>query len=290
METQTSLAGEAPALTNDALAGFLERFFRFGAEPGVASYMALFHRDARLFDDGMAEPIGIDEIPAHIELTLALVPGFTMVPERWRTRGDAVFVEARNRGEIGGSAASWRSVYRVHLVDGLVVRGRRFYDRGPLLARIDPATPRLPRLLPESPEPVPACPARGFADAGPGVREVVELVASAWREGRPERIAELHRDDSTAVVPGLPRPLGRDEVAPFCRRFREALGGVRLSPVTWAGDDSLLFVEWQGDVATPGGGSHALGLVERMDLVDGRILAARSYFDTAALARALAPG
>ncbi len=48
------------------VAAFLERFFRFGAEPSVATYMPLFHRDVTLFDDGMARPIGYEEIPASI--------------------------------------------------------------------------------------------------------------------------------------------------------------------------------------------------------------------------------
>ena len=38
----------------------LQFFFRFGAEPDVATYMPLFHPDVVLFDDGMERPIGYD--------------------------------------------------------------------------------------------------------------------------------------------------------------------------------------------------------------------------------------
>jgi hypothetical protein len=63
-------------------------------------------------------------------------------------------------------------------------------------------------------------------------------------------------------------------------------GGARLSPRRWAGDDALLFVEWQEEISTPAG-PHAFGAIERFDLVGGRVLAARHYFETGALARAL---
>ena len=127
-------------------AAFLERFVRFGAAPSVESYTALFHEDATLFDDGMERPLTRPEIPAHIQATLALIPGFVMTPERWRARGPAVFVEARNEAKIAGERAFWRSVYRVELAGSLVLRGRRFFDRAPLLARIDPNLARLPEL------------------------------------------------------------------------------------------------------------------------------------------------
>ena len=75
------------AATDDRdVAAFLERFFRFGAEPSVETYMPLFHPDVALFDDGMERPVGHAEIPASIDATLALAQGFRIVPERWRAR------------------------------------------------------------------------------------------------------------------------------------------------------------------------------------------------------------
>ena len=75
-------AGVDAAMDERAVASFLARFFRFGAEPGVATYMPLFHPDVALFDDGMERPIRHDEIPASITATLDLAQGFRMVPER----------------------------------------------------------------------------------------------------------------------------------------------------------------------------------------------------------------
>ena len=109
----------------------------------------------------------------------------------------------------------------------------------------------------------------------------------AWREDRPEAIAELFREDGSLLAPGLPGPVGGSGIAAYYRRLADLLGGARLAPRSWAGDGSLLFVEWQADVPTPNG-VYALGLVDRFDLVRGRVLAARSYFESVALARALA--
>jgi ketosteroid isomerase-like protein len=115
---------------------FLGRFCAFGAQPGVASYLALFHPDATLFDSGMERPITVPEIPEHIEAILKLVPDFRMAPERWRVRDATVFVEAHNQATLRGEPLEWRSVYCVDLRGDQVIRGRRYYDRRPLVSRV----------------------------------------------------------------------------------------------------------------------------------------------------------
>jgi limonene-1,2-epoxide hydrolase len=275
--------GQEPSREERAL--FLKRFERFGSEPGVETYLALFHPDAVLFDDGMERPIDVSEIPAHIAGVLALVKGFRMRPERWRARGPVVMVEAHNAGEVAGTPVSWRAVYRIELAGSLVRDGRRYFDRAPLLAAIDPNTPSVsPRLAPRPEDTAPRTGAVAGRETGP--EALVRACAEAWEEGRPERVAEHYREDGTLTVPGLARPLGSGEIGACYARLRALLGGARLAPRRWAGDASLLFVEWQGEVATPAG-AHAFGLVERFDLVGGRVLAARQYFETGSLARAL---
>jgi hypothetical protein len=120
---------------------FLERFVAFGAQPSVRSYLPLFHPDATLFDSGMARPITVAEIPEHIEAILKLVPDFRMTPERWRVRDATVFVEAHNQATLRGDALEWRSVYCVDLRGEQVIRGRRYYDRRPLVSRVFPGVP-----------------------------------------------------------------------------------------------------------------------------------------------------
>jgi len=264
---------------------FLKRFERFGSEPSVETYLALFHPEAVLFDDGMERPIGVAEIPAHIAGVLALVKGFRMRPERSRARGPLVMVEAHNAGEVAGKPVSWRAVYRIELEGSHVRNGRRYFDRAPLLAALDPNTPSVsPRLAPEPGDATPRSGVVGSRELGP--EALVNACAAAWQSGRPEEIAGHFREDGALHAPGLARALGGGEIPAYYRRLAALLGGP-LRPRSWAGDESLLFVEWQGELATPSG-PHAFGLVERFDCAGGRVLAGRHYFETGALGRALA--
>jgi len=82
----------------------------------------------------------------------------------------------------------------------------------------------------------------------------------------------------------------RAGVAGHRARFARLLGGTGPQVRAWAVDDTLLLVEWRADVPTPAGGAaYVYGMVERFDLVAGRVLTARTSFDAASLARALAP-
>jgi ketosteroid isomerase-like protein len=241
------------------VARFLERFRRFGAAPGVATYLPLFHPDARLFDDGMERPITVKEIPDSITATLALAQGFVMVPERWRARDGAVLVEARNEATILGTACRWQSVYRVRLEGDLVIDGRRYYDREPL-----------------------PCLDRGVTPAG-----LVELCSRSFARGDWRDLAALLREDATWHAPGVAGAFGRDAVAGHRARLARLLGGATARVRRWAGDDALVMIEWQADVPTPSGAAYVLGMVDRFDLAAGRVLAARTYLDAATLARAL---
>jgi hypothetical protein len=124
---------------------FLERFRHFGAQPDVARYLALFHPDATLFDSGMERPITVPEIPEHIEAILKLAPDFRMTPERWRLRGTTIFVEAHNQATLRDQRVEWPSVYVIDLRGDQVIRGRRYYDRRPLVSRV------FPGVAPEAP-------------------------------------------------------------------------------------------------------------------------------------------
>ena len=236
----------------------------------------------------MERPIGVAEIPTHIAGVLALVRGFRMQIERWRARGARVFVEAHNVGEVAGTPVAWRAVYRIELEGSLVRDGRRYFDRAPLLAPLDASTPTLDAVF-ASDRGAPALPTRrAVSGREMEPEEIVDACARAWREDRPEALAGLFREDGALLAPGLPGPVGGSGIAAYYRQLAAVLGGAHLAPRSFAGDGSLLFVEWRADVPTPNG-VYPLGLVDRFDLVGGRVLAARSYFESVALARALRP-
>jgi hypothetical protein len=117
---------------------FLTRFRHFGASPSITSYLDLFHPDATAFDSGRPRPLTVPEIPEHIEGILKLAPDFRMTPERWRFREPTIFVEAHNEATLAGASIEWASVYCIDLLGDQVIRGRRYYDRQPLFARLSP--------------------------------------------------------------------------------------------------------------------------------------------------------
>ena len=226
-------------------ARWFESFAAFGRAPNPDSYAAVFHPDGEVADAGMATPTPASQVREAIAHVLRLMPDLTIDMVRYRTRGPVVFVEAANRGTINGTPVAWGATYRVHLRDGGVHRGRRFYDQATLFRALRPDMGWLPQM-PES-----------SAGAVPAYGDLVT--------GAP--VTAAFASDATIEVPDQRRPLTPNEIA-------QHLAGAPFQTIDWAGDDTLMFVEWQrGDL---------LG-VDRLELGDGRIASMRRYFDTLGL-------
>jgi len=132
-------------MTSEASRWF-ELFKAFGRAPTPDSYAAVFHPDGEVADSGMAVPTPASQVREAIAHILKLMPDLFIDMKRYRSRGDAVFVEAANSGTVNGTRVAWDAVYRVHLKDGLVHRGRRFYDQATLFRALRPDMPWLPEL------------------------------------------------------------------------------------------------------------------------------------------------
>jgi hypothetical protein len=220
---------------------FLALFRRFGAAPCVEFYLAFFDPEATLFDSGMSRPITVPEIPEHIEGILKLVPDFEMTPERWRFREPTIFVEAHNQASFGKELAEWPSVYCIDLRGDRVLRGRRYYDRRPLFARLS-----------------------------------LELAAKpAFSDGAPLAIDAKVADAEALAAHCASRASER------ARRF--GIDGLTIELATFAGDDSLAFLEWTA-TGEHNGQPLRFGVADRYDLADGRVTVSRAYFDSLALA------
>lgn len=259
---------------------FLFRFRRFGDQPSVDTYLALFDPDATLFDAGMARPIRVPEIPEHIQGVLNLVPDFRMTPERVRHRDGTVFVEALNQATLAGSPLEWRSVYCIDLKGDHVIRGRRYYDRRALYARVDPSLPALPHHTAAANDEAIA------AERFVGPESVVKAFGEAWQGSDSNALARLFREDGSMASPELERPLARSELAHYHDASSRLFSGLELELLSWAGDDSLCFAEWQL-TATVAGERFSQAIVDRFDIAAGQVLAARAYFDTLGLAQRL---
>lgn len=216
---------------------FLALFRRFGATPCVDFYLAFFDPEATLFDSGMPRPITVPEIPEHIEGILKLVPDFEMTPERWRFREPTIFVEAHNQASFGKELAEWPSVYCIDLRGDRVIRGRRYYDRHPLFARLSPELAAKPAFVVGAPLAIDA----PVTDA--------EALAKHCETRAAERASSFGID------------------------------GLAMQLATFAGDDSLAFLEWIATGETKGQPLR-FGVADRYDLAAGRVTSSRAYFDS----------
>jgi ketosteroid isomerase-like protein len=231
-------------MTSDT-ARWFELFAAFGRTPNPDSYAAVFHPEGEVADAGMAAPTPARQVGEAIAHVLRLMPDLRIDMLRYRSRGSTVFVEAANRGTIRGTPVAWGAVYRVQLRDGLVFRGRRFYDQASLFRALRPDIGWLPKL-----------PSRDGASS----RSYADIVVGA-------PITAAFADAAIIEAPDRQRPLAPRELA-------DHLVGVPLVTVDWASDGELAFVEWRrGDLVG----------VDRLEMKDGRIAAMRRYFDTLGL-------
>ncbi|QQS12607.1 MAG: hypothetical protein IPK81_24645 [Rhodospirillales bacterium] len=239
------------AVSPSDAAGWFARFKAFGLAPGPDTYAALFHPEGEVADAGMAAPTPASAVREAIAHVLRLMPDLRIDMRRYRGRGAAVFVEAANSATINGVAVAWESVYRVHLRDGGVFRGRRFYDQAAVFRALRPDLGWLDRRPASSGAPPPR-----YADIVPGAPVDAAFTAETMI-GSPDR--------HDGMVPA---------------ELRRHLGDAPFELVDWAGDDGLAFVEWRhGDL---------LG-VDRLDLADGVVTSMRRHFDTLGLLAARDP-
>jgi len=279
----TDIEAKAQSQVRSPAERWLEMFFHFFEAPSPERYSRLFHPEGSLLDAGMAEPLPAAQTGAAIAMVLAKLPDLLIRPLRHRIRGDHVFVEARNSGTLNGTALEWGAVYRVHLRNGLVHRGRRFYDQADLFRPLLPATAVLPpfRAAPSGPV--------LQAEAGPGgghagaPEAFLARLEAAWKGGDFAALAALHAAGGRLLAPGLPDAIDRDLIPAWGEYLTGLLAPRDLAVVDWAGDGEVLFVEWRGR------GSHA-GQEVPFDRIDrflfdreGRVRESRSYFDTLAL-------
>jgi hypothetical protein len=230
-------------MESDVAARWFQLFKAFGRDPSPDSYAAIFHPEGEVADAGMATPTPATQVREAIAHVLRLMPDLRIEMKRYRTRGHVVFVEAANTGTINGTKVAWDAIYRVHLRDGLVYRGRRFYDQTTLFRALRPELGWLPELSRSS-----ANEAVRYSDIISGTPFDFPFAAKA-RIGTPDQKQPLSPADLKHHLPGA-------------------------QAVDWAGDATLAFVEWR---------RGALLGADRLDLQGGRVVLMRRDFDTLGL-------
>jgi len=118
---------------------FLEKFASFGSEPDPEKYEDLFDPDeGTVLHPGMLAPLPRNEVREYMANFLATIEGFRFEILSSADQDGTVFVEAGNRGTVGGEQLEWGTVYCVTLKGSRVLRGRAYADRIPILARLLP--------------------------------------------------------------------------------------------------------------------------------------------------------
>jgi ketosteroid isomerase-like protein len=263
---------------------FLARFRAFFAGPSPETYQPLFHAEGTLEDAGMDAPLPAAETGAAIAQVLSLIPDLRIEYVRHAVRGERVFVEARNRATLAGQALEWGAVYRVHLKDGLVHRGRRFYDQAELLAPVlppgavssgfDPAVHRA-----AGDDTIPAEP------GDPAPAALVARLAAAWKTGTGHALAALYAPGGRLIPPGRPAPVARADIASWRRAQTARFRHHEAEIVDWAAAQGgrTLFVEWRCH-ARHLGAPVCLDRIERHTVEpNGLIAETRQYGDTLGL-------
>ena len=259
---------------------YLEKFRAFGEAPSLERYMALFHPGATLFDAGMERPLTVPEIPDNIRPILAALPDFHFEIRHWRLRDDTLFVEAANHATVGGEPLRWDSVYCMTLEGDQVIRGRRYYDRAPLLRRLQPDLPPAPAYDPVE-EDVPEPRARR------PVERWVEDYTALWQKPDPQRFAGFYAHDGVILNPGMERPIARREIPGYYRFLLGVVPDLTMQRMSWAGDDERLLIEWRGE-GHVAGRPLVLPVVDRWCLKDGLATEGVARFDSLTVLQALA--
>ena len=120
---------------------FVQRFEDAWEEP-LTRFPALFHPEGTLFQAGMEQPIGRDQIPAHQKVALSLMPDLRIRATHWAQHGDDVLIEWDAAGTLQGAPLTWSGASRFTLRDGLVVEEIAYFDTLPLRAAADPTLGR----------------------------------------------------------------------------------------------------------------------------------------------------
>lgn len=250
-------------------------FRTFGQQPSPDTYHAVFHpTEGSVSDAGMAQPTPASHVKSAIAHVLVLLPDLTIDMQRYRVHGDAVFVEAHNRGTFRktGTKVEWDAVYRVHLKEGLVLNGRRFYDQATLFRAL---APEVVGWLHDDDVSLP--PTDSSKDSSSEITTYSSIISNLDRS--------LHftfSPDAIISVPDTPHPISPTSLTTHF----SSLGLPSTILPTYknhAGDASLYFIEWTASSHNEGEEEELLGM-DRIELnKQGKVVNVRRFVDTLGL-------
>jgi hypothetical protein len=106
----------------------------------------------------------------------------------------------------------------------------------------------------------------------------LEKYTAFGREPSLGRYLELFDPEGTVLHPGMPAPIGIDQIPGFISRALATLRGYRLEPVRWCAHGDTIFVEARNS-ATIGGKRAAWPAIYCITLRGDRVLRGRAHYD-----------
>lgn len=115
-------------LTHEEAAAYVDRFAERWNPLQPARLAELMHEDTRNRIPPMSTPADRAGVVRHFEGTKALLPDLRLVPVRWATVGDALFIEWNAEATVKGTTLRWSGIDRVLLRDGKTYAGEAYWD------------------------------------------------------------------------------------------------------------------------------------------------------------------
>jgi SAM-dependent methyltransferase len=125
--TQRAGARCAEAAARD----FVARFAEAWRNPEPQAFRAFWHDEGRLLHPTMAEPIGADAVPRHIERLMAAIPDVSLRVLRWAIGDEHLFIEWELTGTLGDAPLAVSGVDRFTLRGERAVEGVAYFDTAP---------------------------------------------------------------------------------------------------------------------------------------------------------------
>lgn len=118
----------APVEGGQAAAAVVDGFTRVWAAPRVEDFLALFTPDVRLRAPLVESSVGLAAAYEEFARLLYVWPSVHGIVDRWSATEDAVFIEWRLEGDLGGRHLSFPVVDRIIVRDGLIAEREMFAD------------------------------------------------------------------------------------------------------------------------------------------------------------------
>lgn len=111
------------------------------------------------------------------------------------------------------------------------------------------------------------------------VQEFVTRYQAAWASAEPLAMKDLWREDGVLRHPILSEPISGKWVPANNHRTKSIVPGFAWSLLRWASAGEFLFIEWKNSADLAGRRETWFG-VDRMKIIDNRIIEEIVYFDT----------